>query len=185
MIFGNPLSFAVEAVVEPGPEFLPNFGGNVVGRMRVFVGGTSVGNIEEPNCILRALSEDLVELCETDRALWHPSLAGIAPEEQFQLLDAALFLGGGKQDLEACHSMVFLTNVSEAFDLIKGFILSPSPNEIFVLLKLDLGSPLIHRVIPYAEFCSVSASFAHWVSEQERVLLNGAAGEARRLNADR
>ena len=175
MIFGNPLSFAVEAVVESGPEFPPSFGENVAGRMRLVVGGTSVGDIGEPNCVLKVLSEHLVELCEAVGTLWHPSLAGITPEEQFHLLDEALFLGGGKPELEQCHSMVFLTNVSEAFDPIKGFALSPSPSELVVLLKLDEGGSLIHSAIPYAEFCNVTVAFAQWVGEQERVLLNRSA----------
>lgn len=175
MIFGNPLSFAVEAVVEPGPEFPPSFGRNVAGRMRLLVGGTSVGDIGEPNCVLRVLSEHLVELREAHGTLWHPSLAGIAPEEQFQVLDEALFLGGGKPELDECHSMVFLTNVSEAFDPIKGFALSPSPGEVVVLLKLEEGGSLIHSVISYVEFCDVATAFEQWVSEQERVHLNESA----------
>ncbi len=175
MIFGNPLSFAVEAVVEPGPEFPPTFGRNVAGRMRLFVGGVSVGDIREPCCVPRAVSEHLVELCGFVDKLWHPLLAGATPEEQFHLLDAALFLGGGNPDLEKCHNMSFLTHVDEAFDSTKGFAISPSPNEIILLLQLDEGFPLIHRKISYAEFCDVATSFADWVVKQEAALLNGSA----------
>lgn len=175
MIFGNPLSFAVEAVVEPGPEFSPTFGGSVAGRMRLIVGGASVGDILEPCCVPRALSDHLLEVCGCVDKLWHPLLAGATPEEQFRLLDSALFLGGGNPDLEECHEMAFLTNVDEAFDPIKGFALSPSPDEIIVLVRLDEGSPLIHRTIPCVEFCGVANSFAHWVVEQEAALLNGSA----------
>ena len=174
MIFGDPLNFAVEALVEPGPEFPPSFGGNVAGRMRLLVGGVSVGDISEPSCVPRVLSEHLTEICATAHTLWHPSLAGIPPEGQFQMLDEALFLGGGNPELVQCNQTSFLTNVSEAFDPIKGFALSPSPNEILVLLRLDEGGPFVHRNIPYIEFCSVAAAFAHWVGEQERTLLNGA-----------
>lgn len=174
MIFGNPSNFAVEAVVEPGPEYPPSFGRNVAGRMRLIVGGVSVGDISEPSCIPRHLSEHLTELCTTSRTLWHSSLSGATPEKQFQMLDEALFLGGGKPELEGCHETIFLTNVSEAFDPVKGFVLSPSPDEIVLLLRLEEGGPLIHRKIPYAEFSGVTAAFAHWVTEQERTLLNGA-----------
>jgi hypothetical protein len=174
MIFGNPLNFAVEALVEPGPEFPPSFGGNVAGRMRLHVGGLSVGDVSKPSCVPRVLSEHLAELCATSRLLWHPLLASIPPEEQFQMLDEALFLGGGNPELEECHETIFLTNVSEAFNPVKGFALSPSPEEILLLLRLDEGGPIVHRNIPYAEFCNVTAAFAHWVGEQERALLNGA-----------
>ena len=175
MIFGNPLNFAVEALVEPGPEYPPSFGSNVAGRFRVLVGGINVGDIGEPSCIPRALSEHLSELCATSSKLWHSSLSGVSPERQFQLLDQALFLGGGNPELEECQQTIFLTNVSEAFDPVKGFVLSPSPDEIVLLLRLEEGSPLICRNIQYAEFSSVTAAFAHWVAEQERALLNGAA----------
>lgn len=173
MIFGNPLSFAVEAVVEPGPEFPPSFGGNVAGRIRLVIGGVSVGDISEPSCVPRALSDHLIALCATTRMLWHPLLAGIRPEEQFPMLNEALLLGGGSPELEECHETIFLTNVSEAFDPVKGFVLSPSPGEMVILLKLDEGGPLVCQVIPYAEFCGVTAAFAHWVDEQERALRKG------------
>ena len=175
MIFGNPLSFAVEAIVEPGPEFPPTFGRNVAGRMRLFVGGASVGDILEPCCVPRALSDHLLELCGFVDKLWHPLLAGATPEEQFRLLDSALFLGGGNPDLEECYEMSFITNVDEAFDPIKGFALSPSPDEIILLVRLDEGSPLIHCAIPFVEFSGVATSFAHWLAEQEGALLNGSA----------
>ncbi len=171
MIFGNPSNFAVEALVEPGPEFSSSFGGNVAGRMRLLVGGISVGDIDEPSCIPRVFSEHLTELCATSHTLWHPSLSGVPPEMQFQMLDDALFLGGGSPELEGCQETIFLTNVSEAFDPIKGFVLSPSPDEIVVLLRLGEGGPLIHRNIPYVEFCNVAAAFAQWVNEQERALV--------------
>ena len=174
MIFGNPLNFAVEAVVEPGPKFPPSFGRNVAGRMRLLVGGVSVGDINEPSCAPRALSEHLAEMCASSRKLWHSSLSGVPPEQQFQMLDQALFLGGGNRELKKCHETVFLPNVSEAFDPVKGFVLSPSSGEMVLLLRLDDEGPLIHRNIPYAEFSSVTTAFAHWVTEQERTLLNGA-----------
>ena len=175
MIFGNPSDFAVEAMVEPGPEYPPSFGSNVAGRMRLIVGGVSVGDIGEPSCIPRHLSEHLTEVCSTSRTLWHSSLSGATPEKQFQMLDEALFLGGGKPDLEEYHETVFLTNVSEAFDSIKGFVLSPSPDEIVLLLRLEVGGPLIHRKIAFAEFSGVTEAFAKWVAEQEQTLLNGAS----------
>ena len=174
MLFGNPSNFAVEAVVEPGPEYPPSFGRNFAGRMRLVVGGVSVGDISEPSCIPRQLSEHLTEMCAASRTLWHSSLSGATPEKQFQMLDEALFLGGGKPELEECHMTIFLTNVSEAFDPVKGFVLSPSPDEIVLLLRLEEGGPLIHRKIAYAEFSGVTAAFAHWVTEQERTLLNKA-----------
>lgn len=174
MIFGNPLNFAVEALVEPGPQFPPSFGGNVAGRMRLLVGGVSVGDISEPSCVPRGLSEHLTELCAAAHTLWHPSFAGVQPEELFQMLDEAMFLGDGEPELKECHGTIFLTNVSEAFDQIKGFALSPSPNEILVLLRLGEGGPFVHHNIPYTEFCSVSAAFARWIGEQERTLLNRA-----------
>ena len=174
MIFGNPLNFAVEALVEPGPEFPPFFGGNVAGRMRLLVGGVSVGAINEPSCVLRALSEHLIELCATAPTLWHPSLSGASPEQQFQMLDQALFLSDGSPELEVCHETVFLTNVSEAFDRIKGFAFSSSSDEIVLLLRLEESGPLIHRNIAFAEFRGVASAFANWVAEQESIHLSGA-----------
>jgi hypothetical protein len=176
MIFGNPSSFAVEAVVEPGSEFPPAFGANVAGRMRVLVGGQSVGDINEPSCWLRPLSDHLCGLCVPDRLLWHPVLEGVLPNEQFEMLDEALFKGGGNPDLETCRDTTFLTNISEAFDPIKGFALSPSPERIVLLLKLEEGGPLVQCDISSAEFCGVADAFASWIGEQECTLLNRSTG---------
>lgn len=175
MVIGNPESYAVEALVEPGPEFPPVAGNNVAGRMRLLVRGAIVGDIKEPSCIPRVLSEHLLEVCGRVGSLWHPLLADRSPEQQFEILDKALFLGGGAPQLEKCHAMVFLTNVSEAFDSVKGFVLSRSGVEFEVLLRLEDGGPVLHRIVPRAEFSGVAVAFDDWVNEQERRLLYGSA----------
>ena len=175
MVFGHPSSFAVEAFVERGDEFPPTFGGNVVGRMCLHIGGAVLGDLGEPSCVLKALSQHLLELRDGADTLWHPLLAGAAPEQQFQLLDEALFLGGGARELQDCSRLVFLTNVSEAFDPMKGFALCPSPGEVLVLLRTEEGGPIATRAISFTEFSAVAAAFAQWVTVQEGLLLNGSA----------
>jgi len=76
MVFGDPATFAIEAITEPGPEFSATFGQNILGRFRFHFGELVVGNFNEPGCVLRFVSLHLVVLCASAASLWHGSLAG-------------------------------------------------------------------------------------------------------------
>lgn len=163
MIFGVPAKFAVEVVNEPDAAF----GRNVAGRFRVFLGGQSVGNFNESGCTFRQLSEELVTLASTARALWHPSLSGMTPQQQFAMLEGALFVGSVDSPPEEYHLMNFLTNVSEVFNHVMGFLLSPEDGHVVALVELlDTGTFISHR-ISYTDFSSVAAQFALWLKQQE------------------
>jgi hypothetical protein len=173
MIFGAPSDFAIEAALEPGPD-LPNIvGSNVAGRMRLFIGGRAVGNFDEPACVLRAVSEHLVTFSAAAHSLWHPTLNGLQPMGQFSVLNEALFLGCDEEPPEEYARCGFLTNISEAFDGVKGFLLFPG-NGLFVTL-IEQGQVFSHHTIPYTGFCTVAARFALWVREQELALLGKSA----------
>lgn len=176
MIFGDPNHFAVEAVVELGPEFAPLLGNNVVGRIRVFAGGLAYGDFNEPSCVLRPVSEHLVELCERLGTLWHPSLSSASPDRQFNLLDVWLFLGGSDEpEPEGLAGCIFLTNVSEAFDNIKAFLVCPPTGSAYALLQVQPSSAVCRVAITSAEFCSVATAFASWLESQEHGLLQSRA----------
>lgn len=175
MFFGNSETFALEAIIEPGPEFPPFFGNNIAGRFRLFFGGLEVGDFAEPCCWLKPLSETLVVKCASASALWHESLAGKSPDDWFKLLDDALYIIGLPETPEAYCRMDFLTNDSEALNNVKGFLVAPPGKQLHALLQLPESEAIHHHVIPLHEFCAVSAQFAAWVSEREHELLQGSA----------
>src|SRR5438045_6875569 len=116
MLIGNPESFALEAIIEPGPELPSFFGSNVTGRFRLFIGGLEIGKFAEPCCVLRTLSQHLVVMCASASALWHESLAGKTPEVWFKLINDALYITGVPKPPDAYYRLDFLTNVSEALN---------------------------------------------------------------------
>jgi hypothetical protein len=175
MLFGNLESFALEAITEPGPELPSFFGSNVTGRFRLFIGGLEVGKFAEPGCVLRPLSQHLVAKCAGATALWHESLAGETPDAWFKLLDDALYIIGTPEPPDAYYRMDFLTNVSEALNNVKGFLVAPPGEALQALLQLPESEAVHHKVIPLREFCAVSSQFAAWVGQQEHELLQGSA----------
>ena len=173
MLFGSPESFAVEAVVEPGPEFQPVLGSNVVGRLRIFVEGASIGDFDEPACVLRALCDHLMDFCVDGTALWHESLSGLSSHEQFSLLDEALFTGDAEHEIETMlWRTTFLTNASEAFDGVKGFLVRPPGQSVTMLVRLDGSTHVLCANIPETEFRAVASQFSAWVQSTEHELLS-------------
>jgi hypothetical protein len=171
MIVGTRESFAIEAVLEPERSF----GRNVAGRFRLFLGGHPVGDFAEPGCTFGQFSDQLVTLASSARSLWHPSLNGLSPPEIFARLNHALFVGGVAEPPTQYHLMSFLTNVSEVFNHVKGFLVSPEPDQLLALVELQVERELISQRIPYTQFASVAAQFATWLREQEEEHLRGNA----------
>lgn len=171
MKFGNTESFVLDAIIEPGPEYPPTFGSNIAGRARLVFGDHVVGDFEEPCCVLGPLSEHLVELCSNANSLWHESLEGRTPSDQFKLLNNALFVDEEPETPNAYNHLIFLTNVSEIFDGVKGFLLGPPGEPLRALLCIGESEEVHCHLIPRGDFCSVSAQFALWVKEQEYELL--------------
>jgi hypothetical protein len=171
MLFGDPAVFAIEAIIEPGPEFSTFFGNNITGRLRLFFGGLEVGDFTEPSCVLRPLSQHLVVQSAIAHALWHESLVGESPATWFKILNDSLYLNGLPKPNDAYRSMDFLTNVSEALDNVKGFLVVPPNGPMQALIQLPDSEVVHQHAIPLSKFCAVSSQFAAWIAEQENQIL--------------
>ena len=168
MLFGDSSSFAVEAI--PGPAAgLPRFvGSSLAGRVQIHVGGQLLGDFTEPRCVFGPLAQHLTTLCASSAAFWHESLDGLAPPAIFEMLDRALFQGQDEPYPPVFDLMGFLTNVSECFDNVKGFVAAPRAGILLVLAQLQPSGRLISHEIAVAQWAAASASFAAWLHEQER-----------------
>ena len=181
MIFGKSDQFAIEAVLEPGPEFGPVQGNNLVGRIRVWLRGKSIGDFDEPACWLGPPASDFVEqLAQVDR-LWDPALEGLRPDSVFAQLDQWYFgeseittapdaskAGGAPGEV---HRFVFLTNWSESFDGWKAFLVRISESELMALVLADGSVTISVFRVPVQIYREAVQTFAQWLSDQERVLL--------------
>lgn len=189
MIFGTPARFAVEALVEPGPEFGPVQGRNVVGRVRVWIGGEPIGRIEEPACWLRPLLNHLLELRDRLHTLWEPSIAGLSADAIFDRLDGLYFgarrgasLRGswtepqGTAELEEAKGywrFVFLLHSSESFDGWKAFLVRPTTDSLLALVARHTDQVVVPTTFPEDDFRDAVAGFASWLATQEQRLLPG------------
>ena len=108
-------------------------------------------------------------------ALWHDSLEGLDASELFETLDRACFQGQNEAYPVAFDLMGFLTNVSECFNNVKGFVVAPRPGVLLALVQLQASGKLISSEITVAQWSTAAASFAAWVLQQERAR---GAGEA-------
>lgn len=187
MIFGNPQVFAVEAIVEPGPEFGPVQSGNVVGRLCVWIGGTRVGRIHEPACWLGPPRDHLLEMRDSLQTLWEPSFDGLSADEMFDRLDCVCFaahrgqpLGDGwlrakwaegHGEARGYSRFAFLLHASEAFDGWKAFLIHPTSDTLLILVAEDPQQSVDAHVIPVGAYRDAVGAFASWLAEQERLLL--------------
>jgi hypothetical protein len=167
MLFGDLSTFAVEAVPEPDPELPRLVGRSLAGRLQVHLGGQAIGNFAEPSCAFGPLAEHLTTLCASSELLWHESLEGLDTPAIFQKLDRACFRGQEEPYPSAFDLMGFLTNVSECFNNIKGFVGAPSPGVLKAILQLQPSGILAAHEIAVAQWSSAAASFAVWLTNQE------------------
>lgn len=170
MLFGSRNTMALEAIVEPSGDFAPTLGANVVGRLRLFICGKEFGDFDEPSCVLRSVAEHLIEFGDTKKLLWHQAFVGKNAAQRFQLLDDALFRAAKLALPAKISDTVFLTNVSEAFDPLKSFLLSPPGGNIQVLLRGTASATVQDFEISPEDFFLVANKFMNWLKEQESKL---------------
>ena len=189
-IFGDIHVFAIEALVETGLLWSPSCPSELSGRLRVWIRGCPLGDLDDWGCWLRPPMEHFVDAVNALDRRWHEVLATLGPEDRFDRLDRWFYaarrgqcLAAGLDDdaraqldqaieseLAACpiQDPTFLTNSSEAFDGFKAFLLRP-PGACVQVLWLREGSPMVHSSeFGAAEFENVVRRFAAWVQLEER-----------------
>ena len=176
MVFGVPDAFAIDAELEPGPELPLRVGSSATGRIQLFCAGVPLGNRNEPCCVLGGIRDHLIDKCHAT-LLWHSQLGAALPVEQFAVLDDIFFLGSN-QSLsvqEAVADCDFLTNVSEAFDGLKAFILRPPGNNFIVLARVGADGELLRLPFAVHRFADAVEQFDRWLSGQEKRLMRADA----------
>ena len=171
VIWGNPAKLAIEAQLEPD-TVVPAVGANIAGRIRCYVAGEPHGDWDEPLCILGAVSTRLMELASNAAVLWHPLLDSLTPEQRFSALNDLVYETSISAHPSAATSLAntnFLTNISEAFDSTKSFILSNQNGQVQILIESPRG--FFHTELPRSEFVSLAQDFARWVQLQEHRLI--------------
>ena len=187
MLFGDPSQFAVEAQLEPGPEFGPIQGRNLVGRIRVWIGGRAVGRYDEPACWLGPPLKHLEEMCSQLDGLWDPSFEGLSTDAIYDRLDYLVFLSHRDRRLgcdwseeeRAKHEresdgfdrFYFLLHSSEAFDGWKAFLLRPTATHLIAVVSQAPQKVVVSHRFPVEDFESAVAAFSVWLHSEEQRLI--------------
>lgn len=170
VLFGEGAVFAVEVALDPEACFV---GRSLAGHLQVHIGGVALGDFYEPLCVLGPVADHLTEVGATSSALWHPSLQGLSPEGVFKLLDDALFTGAADMHPPEFDRMVFLTNQSEAFDALKGFVVRDQEHALRFMVWDYSSSSFATWVVPLAALSTAASAFSAWIRQQEQSLRGG------------
>ena len=132
MKFGNPETFAVEAIVQPIGRHIG------FGQIRVLVGDLELGDFSIEHCSLHHPIEDLERLVNEAPLQWDVTFEGLTEIQIYELLNNALFMDAGQSEeqvaTDSCRYRRFslLTNSSEHFDGFKVFAYCKSSIIYFV-----------------------------------------------------
>lgn len=187
MFFGDLQLFAVEAILEPGPEYGPVSGNNIAGRIRIWMSGQAIGDFDNPHCWLGPPYEHLAEKANSLDELWDASFNGLGPETIFDRLNLLLFGAnrhdsiGGERDDETWDSFaleargfdryIFLLHSSEAFDDWKAFLVHPPGGELVALVLSGRSPDVTAYRFPVEVFRQVVRDLGKWIEMEKGRLL--------------
>lgn len=187
MLFGRIDDFAIEILIDWPLCQLPDPGRHVAGRVRVWLGGEPVGNLDDWGCWLQVPVSDIEERSRTRSPLWTPELEGLTHEQQFDELHR-YFFGGRKGELyedtpearrleeeyERRRSRLdpefrpsFLMHTCEAFDGWSAFTLRRPGQGGTLFLWCKSGGEVRSHETPTERFAEVSRAAKAWLDEQE------------------
>jgi len=173
MLLGNPDDFAIEVMVEPDLK-APS---PVWGRMRVWIGETSLGDFNNPYCALLPPYHRFKSYVEHCDSLWADEFDGLTLEEIYDTVFDAIYgnhqhtLAQIKDDSQRFSRFDFLTTWGESFDGISSVILSPEPDKIAILHRPRSHHPLKSNFVVAS--CSLSGlveaatQFVTWFEAEE------------------
>jgi len=169
MIFGDPDTFAIECHHDP----VANESRRVYGRIRLWVAGLTLGNINELTCWLNPIGSCLESVLNALALDPDPDVDLLDDCDAFAFLDQKLYLDDERtsaqinDDARRFARFHFLTNSGESFDHTKSFVVR-SGDRVRVLFRDDHDK--FHAGdVNYDVFKWVVESFFHWIdSERER-----------------
>jgi hypothetical protein len=166
MLIGDKDTFAIECYHDP----VPNESRRVFGRMCVWLGGESLGDITEPSCMLNVTEGHLSDLLNRLHSLDDPAIRSLGDRDAYNLLNRLLYEDDDRSDeqvsldAERFAKFDFLTNGGESFDRSKSFILNSGDQ--FLVLFNDAKTGFASGRVPRSEFKLVVKGFLGWVSNE-------------------
>jgi hypothetical protein len=168
MLIGDPNIFAIEVHHEP----ISNASKRVFGRMCIHTCGVTLGDIEEPDCMLNVTEGHLSEVLGRLHALEDAGFVARSDREAFDFLNQALYLDDERtdqeiqRDSERYFRFDFLTNGGESFDRTTSFI--TRSGEMVRLMFTDETETLFVAHVPQIEFRDRINDFFAWIEQEGR-----------------
>ncbi len=171
--FGKREGFAIEAMVES--ELTPP--SSPWGRLRVWVGGKSFGDFDDPHCGLYPAYSGFKDMLEKIEELYDPELMELPIEKLYAKVDKALygvwvddeFLDEDPEEgSEVYWRHNFLTNWGEMFDRTeKSYIFKLSDGRLMVIQPEENDPSIIKYYCSAGEFENVIKQFMVWHDSEE------------------
>ena len=166
MLIGDFKSFAIEVHHEP----IPNASKRVFGRMCIHACGVTLGDINEPACMLNVTEGHLSDVLRRFAMLDDVTVDTLDDRAAFDFLNQALYLDDDRttdeiqRDSERYFRFDFLTNGGESFDRTKSFV-TKSGDMARILFTDETDTFRVARV-PQVEFCERISEFLSWVEQE-------------------
>jgi hypothetical protein len=169
---GDPSVFAIDVEDDSTPQS-PR--GTLWGHARVWINGFPLGDYRSTHCglsgfhlNLRDLSDNLPRLTCSDIASTHPDLA-------FEFLNSKVYGEDATSDAEVAldaavwSRFVFLTNSSEAFNKLNGFVHYVPGSSVRILVRQPDPDTIRTVTLPLERFRSVVREFDEWATPRSAV----------------
>ncbi len=178
--FGDPSDFAIEAMLEANPVCGPEGAKSLLGRFRVWICQTPIGDIEEPSCYFYSFHGLMVQMRDELESLWDPAFDDLTPEQIYDLLDE-VYYGAHRGELLSddavdtsvvpeAHRFAFLTNWSEVFDGWKAFLVCPPGPTAICVVSGDDAMRVDTLRFPSASFAHAVLAFDKWLRRHQLML---------------
>jgi hypothetical protein len=165
--FGNPGVFAIDVEDNSTPES-PR--GSLWGQIRVWVDGFSLGNYELRHCGLSDFHLGLLEISEILPRLVCPAIETAPPDVAFEFLNSKVYAGDSRSDAQVALDAVawsrfsFLTNASESFNRLNGFIHCSRTVTARILVREGPPDRIRSVTLPIERFRAVARNFDEWAT---------------------
>jgi hypothetical protein len=142
--------------------------------MCLWIAGYSLGDINEPACMLNVTEGYLQKLLQRIDSLADPLLNELSDREAFVFLNRALYADDGRSDEQVSSDasrfakFEFLTNSGESFDRTKSFVMADEENLRFIFEDDSRG--FASARVARKTFMSAVQGFLWWIAKESDML---------------
>jgi hypothetical protein len=169
---GDPRVFAIDVEDDSTPNSPL---GTLWGRAQVWVSGVALGDFTSPHCGLSGFHQNVLALSDALPRLGCQQIDAEPPDVAFKFLNKMVYGLDERSDAEISFDAAiwtrhcFLTNVSEAFDRLNGFVHFVAPDAVRILVREEPPDRLHFATLPLDQFRAIARDFDAWATPRSAV----------------